>query len=99
MHSGRVKPYQDTLLNMIKGLVKHEDWIGLCIVINSKISLGFDNPVKTQTFTNTSVHPAEMGSWEQMWPYSAPLLAASKTKICESEAISNDQQGNCKVGR
>ena len=46
-----------------------------------------------------AVHPAVMGSWEEMWPYSAPLLAASKAQICKSGAISNDQRGNCEVGR
>ena len=32
------------------------------IVSNSKISLGFGNPLAKQTFTNAAVHPAVMGS-------------------------------------
>ena len=31
------------------------------IVSNSKISLGFGNPLEKQTFTNAAVHPAVMG--------------------------------------
>ena len=29
---------------------------------------------KSYTFTIVAVHPAVMGSWEELWPYSAPLV-------------------------
>ena len=32
---------------------------------NSKISLGFGNPLEKQTSTNATVHQAVMGSWEE----------------------------------
>ena len=35
------------------------------IVSNSKILLGFGNPLEKQTFTSAAVHPAVMGSWEE----------------------------------
>ena len=37
-----------------------------CIVSNSKMSLEFVNPLEKQTFTNATVHPAVMASWEEI---------------------------------
>ena len=41
------------------------------IVLNSKISLDFGNPLEKQTLTNAAVYPAVMGSWEENLPYRA----------------------------
>ena len=53
------------------------------IVQTAKIPLGFGNALKNQIFTNAAVHPGVMGSWEEMWPYSTPLLAVPKAHICK----------------
>ena len=50
------------------------------IVSNSKISLGFGNPLEKQTFTNAAVHPAVMVSWEENVSLPGPLRQHRKLK-------------------
>ena len=55
------------------------------IVLYSKISSGFGNPLEKQTFTNAAVHPAVMGSWEENMPLQCPCRQYRKLNYVRVE--------------